>query len=42
MIDGGFPIYILDDDTILFEVSSKTHPEYWEDTVVDLVADFVD
>lgn len=39
MIDGGFPVYILDDDTILYEVSSKTHPEFWEATVADVVSD---
>lgn len=38
MIDGGFPIYILDDDTILYEVSSKTHPEFWEATVAQAMA----
>lgn len=39
MIDGGFPVYILDDNSILYEVSSKTHPEFWEATVAQVVSD---
>lgn len=37
-IDGGFPIYILDDDTILFEKAELDHYDYWCDTVCPIVA----
>lgn len=38
-IDGGFPIYILDDDSIVYTMEDKNHCDYWEDTVSKIVAD---
>ena len=34
----SFPIYILDDNEILFTKQDKTHPEFWEETVAPHVA----
>jgi prepilin-type N-terminal cleavage/methylation domain-containing protein len=34
----SFPIYILDDDTVLFTKQDKTHPEFWEETVAPQIA----
>lgn len=32
-IDGGFPVYILDDDTIIFLKEDIGHVEFWEQHV---------
>lgn len=37
-IDGGFPIYILDDDSIFFIKKDMSHVEFWEETVSKIVA----
>ena len=37
-IDGGFPIYILDDDRIEFEIADLGHTEYWVEKVAAIVA----
>ena len=37
--DGGFPIYILDDDTVLYVKEDVNHVDYWYDTVSKIVAD---
>ena len=37
--DGGFPIYILDDDTVLYVKDDVNHVDYWYDTVSKIVAD---
>lgn len=29
-IDGGFPVYILDDDTVIFLEKEIDHVEFWE------------
>lgn len=31
--DGGFPVYILDDDTILYEIQDINHVDYWKNVV---------
>lgn len=38
-LDGGFPIYILDDDTVLFSKEGWDHPTYWENIVSKAVAE---
>lgn len=38
-LEGGFPIYILDDDTILYIEEDKNHVDYWYETVAKIVAD---
>ena len=38
-LDGGFPIYILDDDTILYIEEDLNHVDYWHDIVSKIVAD---
>jgi hypothetical protein len=38
-IDGGFPIYILDDDTVLYTKEDANHVDYWYDVVSKIVAD---
>lgn len=37
-IDGGFPIYILDDDTIVFEKRNVDHSVFWKNTVCKIVS----
>lgn len=37
--DGGFPIYILDDDTVLYSKEDTDHPLYWEDVVSKIVSE---
>lgn len=32
-MDGGFPVYILDDDSIFYTTKDCGHVEYWEDFV---------
>jgi hypothetical protein len=36
--EGGFPLYILDDDTLIVVVSDMSHCEFWESTVAAIVA----
>jgi hypothetical protein len=31
--DGGFPVYILDDDTIIYDIQDVNHVDYWRDIV---------
>jgi hypothetical protein len=38
-IDGGFPIYILDDDSIVYTIEDISHCDYWEKTVSRIVAE---
>jgi hypothetical protein len=38
MIDGGFPIYILDDDSIFFVKRDMSHSKFWEKIVAKIVA----
>jgi len=38
-IEGGFPIYILDDDSILFIKKDMSHSKFWEKIVAKTVAD---
>jgi hypothetical protein len=38
MIDGGFPIYILDDDSIFFIKKDISHSKFWEKTIAKIVA----
>jgi len=33
MIDGGFPIYVLDDESVFFIKEDLDHPSYWESFV---------
>lgn len=37
-IDGGFPIYILDDDSIFFLKKDIGHTKYWQKQVASIVA----
>jgi hypothetical protein len=37
--EGGFPLYILDDDTLVVVVSDMSHCEFWESTVAAIVAE---
>jgi len=37
-IPGGFPLYILDDDTLVIVVADMSHSEFWETTVAAIVA----
>ena len=37
-LDGGFPVYILDDDTITYILKDVTHVEYWFKVVSKIVA----
>ena len=37
-VPGGFPLYILDDDTLVIVVADMNHCEFWETTVAALVA----
>lgn len=38
-IEGGFPIYILDDDYILFIKKDISHSKFWEKVVAKIVAE---
>ena len=37
-IEGGFPLYILDDDTLVVVEDDMSHSEFWESTVAAIVA----
>jgi hypothetical protein len=37
--EGGFPLYILDDDTLVVVVSDMSHCDFWESTVAAIVAE---
>jgi len=37
--EGGFPLYILDDDTLVFVVSDMSHCEFWEGAGAAIVAE---
>ena len=37
--EGGFPLYILDDDTLVVLVSDMSHCDFWESTVAAIVAE---
>jgi hypothetical protein len=37
-VDGGFPLYILDDDTLVIFVADVSHSELWESAVAAIVA----
>lgn len=37
--EGGFPLYILDDDTLVIVVSDMSHCDFWESTVAAIVAE---
>jgi len=37
--EGGFPLYILDDDTLVVVVSDISHCDFWESTVAAIVAE---
>ena len=37
--EGGFPLYILDDDTLIIVVSDTSHCDFWESTVAAVVAE---
>jgi len=37
-VPGGFPLYILDDDTLVFVVADMSHGELWETSVAGFVA----
>lgn len=37
--EGGFPLYILDDDTLIVVVSDMSHCDFWESTVAAIVAE---
>ena len=37
-IDGGFPIYILDDDSVLFLKKDISHTKFWQKQVAAVVA----
>lgn len=36
--DGGFPLYILDDDSVLYTISDLNHVDYWYETISKIVA----
>lgn len=38
-IEGGFPVYILDDDSILFIKKDMSHSKFWEKIVSKVVAE---
>lgn len=38
-VDTGFPIYILDDDTILYTKKDLNHVDYWDKIVSKTVAE---
>lgn len=37
--EGGFPLYILDDDTLIVVVRDMSHCDFWESTVATIVAE---
>jgi len=37
--EGGFPLYILEDDTLIVLVSDVSHCEFWGSTVAAIVAE---
>lgn len=37
--EGGFPVYILDDDTIVYTERGIDHSKYWTQTVSKIVAE---
>lgn len=37
-MDGGFPIYILDDESILFIKKDLSHSKFWQNQVAAVVA----
>ena len=37
--EGGFPLYILDDDTLVVVDSDMSHCDFWESTVAAIVAE---
>jgi len=37
--EGGFPLYILDDNTLIIVVSDTSHCDFWESTVAAIVAE---
>jgi hypothetical protein len=37
--EGGFPLYILDDDTLIVVVSDMSHCDFWESTVAAIVTE---
>ena len=37
--EGGFPLYILDDNTLIVVVRDMSHCEFWESTLVAIVAE---
>lgn len=39
MIDGGFPVYILDDNTILYSKTNINHTDYWEKEISKIVSE---
>lgn len=38
-MDGGFPVYMLDDDTILYLCEDLTHIEFWDRVVSSVVSE---
>ena len=38
-IAGDFPLYILDDDTLVVVVDDMSHCDFWESTVASVVAE---
>lgn len=38
IIEGGFPVYILDDESILFVKKDISHSKYWQNQVAPFVA----
>jgi hypothetical protein len=38
-IDGGYPVYVLDNDEVLFVHADCGHDEYWQNHVSSVVAD---
>lgn len=38
-MDGGFPVYLLDDDTILYLREDLTHIEFWDRVVSGVVSE---
>lgn len=37
-IEGGFPVYILDDDSIVFIKEDMDHSKFWQNQVASIVA----
>lgn len=38
MIEGGFPVYVLDDDSILYLKKGWSHTKFWRQIVCEIVA----